>query len=65
MMVGHNPGISEAADLIGAEPLEALLPTSAVVCFSFNVDRWTRLQENTGYLEFYEYPKKYKEEASG
>ncbi len=65
MVVGHNPGISEAADLLGVEPPEAWLPTSAVVCFGFAADRWARLRENTGDLEFYEYPKKYKEEISG
>ena len=65
MIVGHNPEMSEAADLLGEEPLEVLLPTSAVVCMSFLIDSWEELRENSGHLEFFEYPRKYKQEVPG
>jgi len=63
MIVGHNPGLSETANLLGARPLEAAMPTSAVACFSFDVERWRQLRENGGLVEFYIYPREYKREA--
>jgi phosphohistidine phosphatase len=65
MLVGHNPGITECADLLGEKTACDWLPTSAVVCFAFDLDRWERLKEHSGRLEFYEYPGKYRQGGSG
>ncbi|MDY6795592.1 MAG: histidine phosphatase family protein [Actinomycetota bacterium] len=58
MVVGHNPDLALAADLLRDEPFEAQVPTSAFICLSFDVDIWREVRENTGVLEFYEYPRK-------
>jgi phosphohistidine phosphatase len=60
MLVGHNPEMAETAVLLGEEPSEAAMPTSAVACFTFDLDHWDQLEESAGHMEFYEYPKKYK-----
>jgi phosphohistidine phosphatase len=60
MLVGHNPEMAQAASLLGSNSPEVVMPTSAVVCFRLDLDHWCRLQENSGRMEFYEYPKKYK-----
>jgi phosphohistidine phosphatase len=63
MIVGHNPEITEAAGLLSEKPFETIVPTSAVICFTFDLDGWNQLGENTGHMEFYEYPKKYRQEG--
>lgn len=59
-VVGHNPELSEAADLLWEDTFDAPVPTSACICLGFDVDKWKRIRKNTGRMEFYEYPKKYK-----
>jgi len=60
MIVGHNPELMEATDLLWKDSLNAHMPTSACICLSFDIDRWDRIQANTGNMEYYEYPRKYK-----
>lgn len=60
MIVGHNPELTEAADLLWNDSLDAPMPTSACICLSFDVDRWDRIRANTGNMEYYEYPRKYR-----
>ena len=60
MVVGHNPELAEATDLLCRDSFDAPVPTSACICLSFDVDRWDLIQVNTGGMKYYEYPKKYK-----
>lgn len=60
MIVGHNPELTEAADLLWKDSFDAPVPTSACICLSFDIDRWDRIRANTGNMEYYEYPRKYK-----
>jgi len=60
MIVGHNPEITRTANLLWQESFDAMVPTSAVICLGFDLDKWNQLEKNTGYLQFYEYPKKYR-----
>jgi len=63
MIVGHNPELMEAAELLWEDSFDALMPTSACICLSFDVGGWDGIQENTGKMEYYEYPKKNTEES--
>jgi len=63
MVVGHNPELEDAADLLSAGSLEPYLPTSACVCLVFDAGSWELISEHSGRLEFYEYPKKHRREA--
>jgi phosphohistidine phosphatase len=58
-IVGHNPELQQAADLLWEESFDATVPTSACICLSFDVDRWYNMREKTGKMEYYEYPQKY------
>ena len=60
MIVGHNPELTEATDLLWEDSFDAPVPTSACICLSFDIDRWDRIRANTGKMEYYEYPRKYK-----
>lgn len=41
MIFGHNPGLSEFAQQITAEPALGELPTCAVYSMEFEIDRWS------------------------
>ena len=64
MMIGHNPGMQEAASLLIAsgdvEQREALnegFPTSGLVIIDFMVDDWSDIHESSGRLERFVSPK--------
>jgi len=64
MMIGHNPGMQEAATLLIAsgdvEAREALnegFPTSGLVIIDFMVDDWNDIHESGGRLERFISPK--------
>jgi phosphohistidine phosphatase len=58
-IVGHNPELEKAADLLWEDSFQDTVPTSACICLSFDVDRWEGIREKAGKLEYYEYPGKY------
>ena len=64
MLVGHNPALEDAARLLaGAGDARALAamrrkyPTAAVAELSFEVDRWSDVSRDTGYLARFVRPK--------
>jgi phosphohistidine phosphatase len=61
MLVGHNPGLENAATLLAREPvrrkerarheaLEEKFPTSALAILDFDVGRWRDVQKGAGKL---------------
>lgn len=62
-IVGHNPELEEAAQLLWEGSFDATVPTSACICLGFDVERWEDMRENAGKMEYYEYPKKYERES--
>lgn len=60
MVVGHNPELSVAADILRRGTSEAPMPTSACLCMSFDTDSWDDVREGGGNVEYFEYPGKYK-----
>lgn len=64
MLVGHNPGLHEAAllliaagDIEARERLREKLPTSGLVIVDFAFDDWRKLHPQSGRLERFVSPK--------
>ena len=56
LLVGHNPGISELAQVL-ARNFAQELPTGAVVSLDLQADTWAGVRRGSGSLRFYDYPK--------
>ncbi|MDP4282605.1 MAG: phosphohistidine phosphatase SixA [Bacteroidota bacterium] len=59
MILGHNPTITQVANLFLNPGIE-LMPTSAVVCISFDCDKWENIPSATPVQEFVVFPKMLK-----
>ncbi len=58
MLVGHNPWVSNMASAYTNDFFQDL-PTTGLVCLSFEVDHWKDIEARSGKVHFFEYPKKY------
>lgn len=60
LVVGHNPVISEAADLLIGHSRDTdieMMPTCGIVAIEFEFSSWLQLKEKEGRVLFFEYPK--------
>ncbi len=64
LLIGHNPGLHEAAlmliasgDIDARERLREKLPTSGLVIIDFALDDWSKLHARSGRLERFISPK--------
>jgi len=64
LLIGHNPGLQEAAELLIAagdvalrERLREKFPTAALAVSDFAVDSWNRVHERSGRLDRYVTPR--------
>jgi phosphohistidine phosphatase len=57
-LFGHNPGISNFANMISNQHVPDF-PTCAVAGFELNIDEWSKAERYCGKLILFEYPKKY------
>ncbi|MEW6651839.1 MAG: histidine phosphatase family protein [Bacteroidota bacterium] len=60
-LFGHNPSISNFANLISSKPIVDM-PTCAIVGLELNIDGWNNLEKFCGKLILHEYPKKWRME---
>jgi phosphohistidine phosphatase len=60
MLVGHNPTFTDLANLLCGNFHTENIPTAGVFAIAFHCKIWAEIEENTGKLLFFEYPKKYK-----
>lgn len=58
LLFGHNPILTYLASMLYGKAFEDI-PTCAVICFDLEIENWTQLNEKSGTLRFFEYPKKY------
>jgi phosphohistidine phosphatase len=58
MLIGHNPGLTSLANLIGDSPISNI-PTSGVCCIELSISSWKEIWKHRGKVKFFEYPKKY------
>ena len=59
MIVGHNPGLTELANLIGDMEIDNI-PTCGVCTVDLKIDSWAELGRSKGVTAWFEYPKKIK-----
>lgn len=57
MLFGHNPGLSNLANLLGNKFLPDF-PTCAVVGIELKINSWSEVERNCGEIILFEYPKK-------
>lgn len=58
MIFGHNPGLTEFANLILKENI-ANIPTTGVVACRLTIDHWKDFKPGCGKLLFFDFPKKH------
>ena len=64
MLIGHNPGFNDLADMSLKDGPAEKMPTAGVYCIRFGVKRWREVREGTGDPDFFDYPKRYATEAT-
>jgi phosphohistidine phosphatase len=64
LLLGHNPGLQEAAELLIAagdvelrERLREKFPTAALAVIDFALDKWSRVHERSGRLDRFVAPR--------
>lgn len=60
MLFGHNPGFTNLANILTGDTL-GNIPTCGIVKINFEVDKWIEVIPGIGSMEFFDYPKRYKE----
>lgn len=60
MLVGHNPGMEELLELLTGEALH--LSTAALACVELDIEKWSKVREKAGKLEWLKKPKAPKED---
>ena len=56
LLVGHNPTITEVANVLSPSSLNEM-PTAAVVCLRFSCDHWEEVSKANAEFYFYDYPR--------
>lgn len=57
-IIGHNPTITEVAEQLSGAILTNI-PTCAIVCIEFDVEKFKDISEESGKILFFDYPKKH------
>ncbi len=58
-IIGHNPGLTDLANEIGNVRIDNL-PTTGILAFEFDSEKWENTLKKGGNLLFFEYPKRHK-----
>ncbi|UOQ72753.1 SixA phosphatase family protein [Hymenobacter cellulosilyticus] len=56
LLVGHNPTITDFANVISPSPLNEL-PTAAIVCIKFDCASWAEIDRSNADFYFFDYPR--------
>ncbi|MCB2376430.1 histidine phosphatase family protein [Hymenobacter sp. BT635] len=56
LLVGHNPTITDFANVVSPSPLNEL-PTAAIVCIKFNCANWADIDRHNAEFYFFDYPR--------
>ncbi|WOE70328.1 histidine phosphatase family protein [Hydrogenimonas thermophila] len=59
MLVGHNPGLTELANILGDITIENI-PTTGVVGIAFDTSKWEEACRMKGHTILFDFPKKIK-----
>lgn len=55
MLVGHNPGFEELLQHLTGEAQR--MPTAAMACINLDIDKWNKVRESSGRIEWLGKPK--------
>jgi len=58
LLVGHNPGLTSLANFFSSQYIENI-PTTGIVGFELNIDRWQEISPELAHLIFFDFPKNY------
>ena len=57
MVVGHNPGMTELADMLADVRIDNM-PTAGMLCAEFQADDWRGIEPARARFAWFDYPKK-------
>ncbi len=58
-IVGHNPQLSELANILADEHVSKI-PSLGVVAIDFDIQEWSELEDKKGQIDFFIFPKQFK-----
>ncbi len=61
MLFSHNPGITDFANFISGSDIENI-PTAGAVRIDFDIYKWKEINNTSGKLKFFIFPKMFKKE---
>lgn len=61
MLFGHNPSITNICNELSDDLYFDNVPTCGVIALRFEVKSWKEIEPKKGKLNFYEYPKNFKD----
>lgn len=60
MLFGHNPAFTNICNELSEDLFFDNVPTCGMVSLSFDTSSWRTLNKKTGKLDFYQFPKEFK-----
>jgi phosphohistidine phosphatase len=60
MICGHNPGFTNICNELSEDMFFDNVPTCGMVSLSFEVDNWKEITKGMGKLNYYKFPKDFK-----
>ena len=60
MLFGHNPSITNLCNKLSDDLFFDDIPTCGVISYSFNVEKWTEVKPVKGKLNYFQFPKDFK-----
>jgi len=58
-LVGHNPELTELANLFIKDSLSKL-PTLGIIAIKLDIESWSDIEEKYGEVDFFIYPKQFR-----
>jgi len=60
MLFGHNPSLSNMCNVLSDDLFFDDIPTCGILSYSFNIKTWSALEAKKGKLNYYQFPKDFK-----
>lgn len=60
MLFGHNPAFTNICNTLSDDLFFDNVPTCGIVSFQFDLSNWETLSPKTGKIDFYQFPKEFK-----
>lgn len=60
MLFGHNPGLTNACNMLSDDLFFENIPTCGICSYGVDIQNWSELLPKTGTLNYYQFPKDYK-----